>query len=76
MYPSLGRTEAIAVTGTVVASLPNATFKVTLDNGHRVMAQTAGMIRAHSQAIAPGDKVTVELSPLDLRRGRITTRTR
>ena len=69
------KTDAIAVTGTVVASLPNATFHVTLDNGHRVMAQIAGMIRAHSQAIAPGDKVTVELSPLDLRRGRITTRT-
>ena len=69
------RTEAIEVTGTVVESLPDATFRVTLDNGHRVMAQIADMIRAHSQAIAPGDKVTVELSPLDLRRGRITTRT-
>jgi translation initiation factor IF-1 len=76
MNMPMQRTEAIEVTGTVVESLPDATFRVTLDNGHRVMAQTMGPMRTPSVALVPGDKVTVAISPYDLSRGRITTRTR
>ncbi|MGH7820136.1 MAG: translation initiation factor IF-1 [Candidatus Binatia bacterium] len=66
--------EAIEVMGTVLESLPNATFRVELDNGHKVLAHISGKMRMHYIKILPGDKVTVELSPYDLSRGRITYR--
>ena len=66
--------EAIAVEGTVVEPLPNAMFKVELENGHKVLAHISGKMRMHFIRILPGDKVTVELSPYDLTRGRITYR--
>lgn len=68
------RAESIEVNGTVQESLPDATFRVALDNGHKVLAHVAGAVRMNYVRILPGDKVTVELSPLDLRRGRITDR--
>jgi translation initiation factor IF-1 len=66
--------EAIEVMGTVLESLPNAMFRVELENGHRVLAHISGKMRMHYIKILPGDKVTVELSPYDLTRGRITYR--
>ncbi len=66
--------EAIEVIGTVVEPLPNAMFRVELDNGHRVLAHISGKMRMHFIRILPGDKVKVELSPYDLTRGRITYR--
>lgn len=66
--------EAIEVEGTVVEAYPNARFGVELPNGHRVLAHVSGKIRRHFIRILPGDKVTVELSPYDLTRGRITYR--
>lgn len=66
--------EAIAVEGTVVEPLPNAMFKVELDNGHVVLAHISGKMRMHFIRILPGDKVKVELSPYDLTRGRIVYR--
>jgi translation initiation factor IF-1 len=66
--------EAIEVEGTVVEAYPNARFGVELPNGHRVLAHVSGKIRRHFIRILPGDKVTVELSPYDLSRGRITYR--
>jgi len=68
--------DAIAVSGTVAQTMPNAVFRVHLDNGHQILAHVAGSLRMRYLRIAPGDKVTVELSPLDLSRGRITARTR
>ena len=68
--------EAIQVEATVVESLPNAMFRVELENGHKVLAHVAGKMRMHFIRILPGDKVTVELSPYDLTRGRITFRNR
>ena len=68
--------DAIAVSGTVSQSMPNSLFRVHLDNGHQVLAHVSGSMRMRYLRIAPGDKVTVELSPLDLSRGRITARTR
>ena len=66
--------DAFAVNGTVARSMPNATFRVQLDNGRNVLAHVSGTMRLRYVRIAPGDKVTVELSPLDLSRGRITGR--
>ena len=66
--------EAIEVTGAVLESLPNAMFRVELENGHKVLAHISGKMRMHYIKILPGDKVTVELSPYDLTRGRITYR--
>jgi len=66
--------EAIQVEGTVVEALPNAMFRVELENGHRLLAHVAGKMRMHFIRILPGDKVTVEMSPYDLARGRITFR--
>jgi len=66
--------EAIEVEGTVVESLPNATFRVELANGHEVLAHISGKMRRHYIRILPADKVLVELSPYDLKRGRITYR--
>jgi len=66
--------EVIEVTGTIVEPLPNAMFKVNLENGHEVLAYVSGKIRTNYIKILPGDKVAVELSPYDLSRGRITYR--
>ncbi|GAB4280061.1 MAG: translation initiation factor IF-1 [Coriobacteriia bacterium] len=66
--------EAIEMEGTVVEPLPNAMFRVELENGHKVLAHISGKMRMHYIRILPGDKVTVELSPYDLSRGRITYR--
>jgi translation initiation factor IF-1 len=66
--------DAIEVTGSVVETLPNAMFRVELENGHRVLAHISGKMRLHFIKILPGDKVTVELSPYDLSRGRIIYR--
>ena len=68
--------EAIEVEGTVVETLPNAMFRVQLDNGHRLLAHISGKMRMHFIKILPGDRVTVELSPYDFSRGRITYRTK
>jgi translation initiation factor IF-1 len=66
--------EAIVVEGTVLEPLPNAMFRIELDNGHKILAHVSGKMRMHYIKILPGDKVTVELSPYDLTRGRITYR--
>ncbi|MBM3154322.1 MAG: translation initiation factor IF-1 [Chloroflexi bacterium] len=66
--------ETIEVEGTVIESLPNATFRVELANGHRVLAHISGKMRRHYIRILPADKVLVELTPYDLTRGRITYR--
>ena len=72
----MAKEEPIEVEGTVVEPLPNAMFKVELDNGHMVLAHISGKMRMHYIRILPGDKVTVELSPYDLSRGRITYRSK
>lgn len=66
--------DVIEVEGTVVEPLPNAMFRVELANGHKVLAHVSGKIRMHFIRILPGDRVTVELSPYDLTRGRIVYR--
>jgi len=66
--------DVIEVTGTIVEPLPNAMFKVNLENGHEVLAYVSGKIRTNYIKILPGDKVALELSPYDLSRGRITYR--
>ncbi|HET6369574.1 MAG TPA: translation initiation factor IF-1 [Nitrospiria bacterium] len=66
--------DAIEVQGTIIETLPNAMFRVELENGHKVLAHISGKMRMHYIKILPGDKVTVELSPYDLTRGRITYR--
>ena len=66
--------DVIEVTGTVAETLPNAMFRVELDNGHKILAHISGKMRMYFIRILPGDKVTVELSPYDLTRGRITYR--
>ena len=68
------REDAIEMEGTVVEPLPNAMFRVELENGHKVLAHISGKMRMHYIRILPGDKVVVELSPYDLTRGRITYR--
>jgi translation initiation factor IF-1 len=66
--------EVIQVTGTVIEPLPNAYFRVELENGHMVLAHISGKIRTNFIKILPGDKVAIEMSPYDLTRGRITYR--
>lgn len=66
--------EPIMVEGKVVEALPNAMFRVELDNGHKILAHVSGKMRMNFIRILPGDRVTVELSPYDLTRGRITFR--
>ncbi len=66
--------EPIVVEGAVTEALPNAMFRVELDNGHKILAHVSGKMRMHFIRILPGDRVTVELSPYDLSRGRITFR--
>jgi len=68
------REDSIEMEGTVLEPLPNAMFRVELDNGHKVLAHISGKMRMHYIRILPGDKVVVELSPYDLSRGRITYR--
>jgi translation initiation factor IF-1 len=68
------KTDAISVEGTVTETLPNAMFRVELEGGHKVLAHISGKMRMHYIKIIPGDKVTVEISPYDLSRGRITYR--
>jgi translation initiation factor IF-1 len=68
--------ETIAVEGTVIETLPNAMFRVKLDNGHPVLAHISGKMRMHFIKILPGDRVTIELSPYDFNRGRITYRSK
>ncbi|CAN5126111.1 translation initiation factor IF-1 [soil metagenome] len=66
--------EGIQVEGAVIEPLPNAMFRVELDNGHRVLAHISGKMRMHYIRILPGDRVLVELSPYDLSRGRVVYR--
>lgn len=66
--------QAILLEGTVVESLKNATFRVKTDNGHEVLAHNSGKMRMHRIRVLPGDRVQVEISPYDLKRGRITYR--
>lgn len=70
----MAKEKPIEVEGRVVESLPNATFRVELPNGHTVLAHVSGKIRMHFIKILPGDSVRLELSPYDLSRGRITYR--
>ena len=70
----MSKADVIEIEGIVNETLPNAMFKVELENGHEVLAHVSGKIRMHYIKILPGDKVTVELSPYDLTRGRITYR--
>ncbi len=66
--------EVIEIEGTVLETLPNAMFKVELENGHVILAHISGKMRMHYIKILPGDKVTVEMTPYDLTKGRITYR--
>ncbi len=66
--------DSIEVQGTVLETLPNAMFRVEMENGHKILAHISGKMRMHFIKILPGDRVTVELSPYDLTRGRITYR--
>ena len=80
-YPSqegerLAKSDMIEVEGVVVESLPNTTFQVDIGNGHMILAHISGKLRMNFIRILPGDKVTVELSPYDLNRGRITWRSK
>lgn len=70
----MAKQEGIQVEGKVIKSLPNANFKVELDNGHEILAHISGTMRKHYIRILPDDRVLVELSPYDLSRGRITYR--
>jgi len=70
----MSKEDAIEVQGTILENLPNATFKVELENGQSILAYVSGKMRMHFIKILPGDKVTVELSPYDLSKGRITYR--
>jgi len=70
----MAKEDAIEVEGSVVETLPNAMFRVELKNGHRILAHISGKMRMHFIKILPGDKVIVELSPYDLKRGRIVFR--
>ena len=70
----MSKEDVIEVEGTVVEALPNAMFQVQLENGHIVLAHVSGKMRMNFIRILPGDKVTIELTPYDLKRGRITYR--
>lgn len=70
----MSKQDVIEVEGTIVEALPNAMFQVKLENGHIILAHISGKIRMNFIKILPGDKVTVELTPYDLNRGRITYR--
>jgi len=70
----LAKSDVIEVEGVVVEKLPNAVFKVELENGHKIMAHLSGKLRMHFIRIIPGDKVLIEMSPYDLTKGRIVWR--
>ena len=70
----MSKADVIEVEGKVVEKLPNAMFRVTLENGHEILAHISGKLRMNFIMILPGDKVTIELSPYDLTKGRITWR--
>ena len=70
----MGKQDVIEIDGIIQDTLPNAMFKVKLSNGHEILAHVSGKIRMHYIRILPGDRVTVEISPYDLTRGRITFR--
>ncbi|MGI6443009.1 MAG: translation initiation factor IF-1 [Synergistaceae bacterium] len=70
----MGKEELIEVKGMVVEPLPNAMFRVELENGHKILAHVSGKMRMHFIKIIPGDRVLLQLSPYDLTRGRITYR--
>ncbi len=72
----MSKVDVIEMEGKVVEALPNAMFQVELPNGHRIMAHISGKMRMNFIRIYPGDKVTIELSPYDLTRGRITWRSK
>ena len=72
----MAKDDVLEVEGTVVETLPNANFKVELENGHHVLAHISGKLRMNYIKILPGDKVTMEMSPYDLTRGRITWRSK
>jgi translation initiation factor IF-1 len=70
----MAKEQPIRVDGTILETLPNATFQVQLENQHKVLAHVSGKMRMHFIKILPGDKVTIEISPYDLTRGRIVYR--
>ncbi|MCR4780592.1 MAG: translation initiation factor IF-1 [Ruminiclostridium sp.] len=70
----MSKEDVIEVEGTILEALPNATFRVELQNGHKILAHVSGKLRMNFIRILPGDKVTVEMSPYDLTKGRITWR--
>ena len=72
----MAKSDMIEVEGVVVESLPNTTFQVDIGNGHTILAHISGKLRMNFNRILPGDKVTVEMSPYDLTRGRITWRSK
>ncbi len=72
----MAKDDVIELEGTVIEALPNANFQVELPNGHRILAHISGKLRMHFIRILPGDKVTVQMSPYDLTRGRITWRSK
>ncbi len=72
----MAKEDVLELEGKVVETLPNAMFKVELENGHRVLAHISGKLRMNFIKILPGDKVTLEMSPYDLTRGRITWRSK
>ncbi len=72
----MSKEDAIEVEGTVLEALPNAMFKVELENGHVILGHVSGKLRMNYIRIVPGDKVRVEMSPYDLSKGRITWRTK
>ena len=70
----MSKEDVIEVSGKILEALPNATFQVELENGHKILAHVSGKLRMNFIRILPGDKVTVEMSPYDLTQGRITWR--
>ena len=72
----MAKDDVIELEGTVVASLPNTSFRVDIGNGHTILAHISGKLRMNFIRILPGDKVTVQMSPYDLTRGRITWRSK
>ena len=70
----MAKDDVLEVEGTVIEALPNAVFQVELENGHKILAHISGKLRMNFIRILPGDKVTMELTPYDLNRGRITYR--
>lgn len=72
----MSKEDVLEIEGTVLEALPNAMFQVELENGHKILAHISGKLRMHFIRILPGDKVTVEISPYDLTKGRITWRSK